>query len=58
MLAYDNLSWLSTEMSHALCRLATGAGFGTRRLYTDDEEATFYASRPVIVNGIEEVATR
>lgn len=58
VLAYDNLSYLSADMSDALCRLATGAGFGTRTLYTDDEESTFYASRPVIVNGIEEVATR
>jgi len=58
VLAYDNLSWLTTEMSDALCRLATGGGLGTRRLYSDDEEATFYAKRPIILNGIEEVATR
>jgi hypothetical protein len=36
----------------------TGGGFATRRLYTDSEESTFYAKRPVIANGIEEVATR
>lgn len=58
ILAYDNLSWLSSAMSDALCRLATGGGFGTRTLYANDEETTFYAIRPVILNGIEEVATR
>lgn len=58
VLAYDNLSWLDAQMSDALCRLATGGGFSTRSLYTDDEESTFYATRPVIVNGIEEFATR
>lgn len=58
VLVYDNLSWLTSDMSDALCRLATGGGLGTRRLYTDDEESTFYAKRPIIVNGIEEVATR
>ena len=30
----DNLSHLSNEMSDSLCRLATGGGFGTRKLYT------------------------
>jgi hypothetical protein len=58
VLVFDNLSWLTAEMSDALARLSTGGGFGTRRLYTDDEESTFYAKRPVILNGIEEVATR
>ncbi len=58
VLAYDNLSYLGPEMSNALCRLATGGGFATRKLYSDDEEAMFYSQRPLIVNGIEEVATR
>ncbi|HLW61185.1 MAG TPA: hypothetical protein VKV57_14880 [bacterium] len=54
----DNLSRLSGRMSDALCRLATGGGFATRELYTDAEEALFEAQRPVILNGIEELATR
>ena len=29
-----------------------------RQLYTDDEEVLFQASRPLLVNGIEEVITR
>ena len=45
-------------MSDALCRLATGGGFSTRRLYSDDEEVVFDAKRPILLTGIEEVATR
>jgi hypothetical protein len=54
----DNLSHVPLWLSDALCRLSTGGGFGTRQLYTDNEEQLFYAQRPVIVNGIEEVTTR
>jgi hypothetical protein len=58
LIALDNLSHLSDWLSDALCRLATGSGFATRELYTDAEEAIFAAQRPVVMNGIEEVATR
>jgi hypothetical protein len=58
VVAYDNLSGLSGDLSDALCSLATGGGFGTRQLYTDDEEKLFDATRPVMINGIEDVATR
>lgn len=58
VVALDNVSSLSAWLSHALCRLATGGGFGTRELYSDGEETLFFAQRPVIVNGIEEVISR
>ena len=58
VVAYDNLSHLSDWLSDALARLATGAGFGTRQLYLDDEEKLFYSARPVIINGIGELAVR
>jgi len=54
----DNLSRLDATISDALCRLATGGGLRTRRLYTDDEEEIFDAQRPILLNGIEAVATR
>jgi hypothetical protein len=57
-LGFDNLSVLPDWLSDALCRLATGGGFSTRTLYSDDEEMIFDAVRPVIINGIAEVATR
>jgi hypothetical protein len=58
VLALDNLSHLPDWLSDALCRLATGGGFGTRQLYSDDEEMLFDAMRPVLLNGIAAVATR
>src|SRR5438034_11429068 len=57
-IALDNLSYLPAWLSDALCRLATGGGFGTRELYSDADEVLFEAQRPVILNGIEELATR
>ena len=58
MVALDNLSRVRQWLSDALCRLATGGGFSTRELYSDSEEIIFEAQRPVILNGIEELATR
>lgn len=58
ILAYDNLSFVQDKLSDALCRIATGGGFGTRRLYSNDEEHVIDVSRPVMLNGIEELATR
>jgi hypothetical protein len=58
IVALDNVSGLPVWLSDDLCRLATGGGFATRELYSDDEEKIFSALRPVILNGIEEIATR
>ena len=58
VLAFDNLSKVSSWLSDALCRLATGGGFSTRQLYTDTDEVLFQGQRPVILNGIEELAER
>jgi hypothetical protein len=57
-IALDNLSKLDEWLSDALCRLATGGGFSTRQLYTDDEEMIFDAMRPCILTSIEDLATR
>jgi hypothetical protein len=54
----DNLSHLPAWLSDAICRLSTGGGFATRELYSDSDEVLFDAQRPVILNGIEELATR
>lgn len=58
MIALDNLSHLSTQLSDALCRLSTGGGFATRTLYSDDEETIFYGQRPLILTSIADVASR
>jgi hypothetical protein len=58
VIALDNLSHLQPWLADALCSLATGGGFGTRELYSDQDEVLFDATRPIVVNGIEEIATR
>lgn len=58
VLALDNLSHLSAEMSDWLCRLASGAGFATRMLHTDRDENVFDGARPIILNGIPALAER
>ncbi len=54
----DNLSGVQDWLSDALCRISTGGGFGTRHLYTNFDEALFNVTRPIVVNGISELATR
>ena len=55
---FDNISHLSENMADYLCRLSTGGAYTTRQLYTDGEEVIFSFQRPVILNGINGVATR
>ncbi len=58
LLTYDNLSHLTPWMSDAFCRLATGTALSTRRLYTNREEVLFHFRRPLLINGIEDLASR
>jgi primase-polymerase (primpol)-like protein len=56
--AFDNVSGVQDWLSDDLCRLATGGGQSKRELFTDEGEHLIDVRRPVIFNGIEEVATR
>jgi hypothetical protein len=58
VLAFDNLSGMPTWLSDCLCGLATGTAQSKRALYTDDEEHIIEATRPVIVNGIDDMTAR
>jgi hypothetical protein len=58
VLCFDNLSGLTEQQSDVLCRVATGGGFSARQLYSDFDEVRFTLRRPVIVNGIDDLATR
>ena len=58
VLAFDNLSGIRPSMSDALCTTATGIGQAGRRLYSDDDENIVRAKRPIMLNGIDDVARR
>jgi hypothetical protein len=58
VVALDNLSTLPVWLSDSLCRLATGGGHSARALYSDLEEISVCFKRPVILNGINDVAAR
>lgn len=58
ILVFDNLSYLPSWFSDCLCRLSTGGGFATRQLHTDMNEVLFEEERPIVLNGIEELASR
>lgn len=58
VLAYDNLSQIPEWLSDALCRIATGGGFSTRELFTDLNESLFSVTRPILLNGINDIVSR
>lgn len=58
LIAFNNLSRLSGDLSDAVSALATEGGFTTRLLYSNDEEARFRDRRPIILNGIPDFVTR
>ena len=58
VLAFDNLTHLSTNQQNLLCRVVTGEGFSHRMLYTDLEETFFEYHRPQILTGVDLIPTR
>jgi putative DNA primase/helicase len=56
--AADNLSGIANWFSDDLCRLSTGGGFSSRLLHSNREEDVVMLERPVILNGIVDLATR
>jgi putative DNA primase/helicase len=58
LLVYDNLSSVPIWLSDALCRLSTGGGFATRQLHSGRDETIFAAQRPIVLNGIGDLAAR
>jgi phage/plasmid primase-like uncharacterized protein len=57
LVSIDNVSHLSANEQDDLCRLATGGGYGTRTLFTTDDETLIDIKRPVIMNGVDNFIT-
>jgi energy-coupling factor transporter ATP-binding protein EcfA2 len=58
LLAFNNLSGIPRWLSDGFCRLSDGSGYGVRKNYEDRDEVVFYHQRPLVLNGIERLATR
>jgi len=58
IIAFDNLSGITPAQSDILCRLSTGTVIGSRKLYTDGDEYTVRAMKPVLINGISDLVAR
>ncbi len=58
LLTFDNLSAVPAGMADALCRVATGGGFSTRSLHTNDDEHIMQARKPILLNGIPDLTRR
>ena len=58
VVSFENVSHLSDDLQDALCVLATGGGFSTRRFYSNEDESIIEVCRPVMLNGIAAIATR
>lgn len=55
---FDNLENISAEKSNMLCMACTGGGFTSRTLYSNDDETIHKFKVPIILNGINVVATK
>jgi len=58
LLAFDNLSGLSSGVSDILCKAVTGAGLTKRKLYSDDENIQFKFKRALTLNGVNLVVIK
>ena len=58
VLGFDNLSKVSPNFSDALCKIATGDNQVIRELYTTNSSFTVNIKKPIMLNGIPELAKR
>ncbi len=58
VMAFDNLSKVSPSFSDALCKIATGDNQVIRELYTTNSSFTVNIKKPIMLNGIPELAKR
>ncbi|OUR96139.1 hypothetical protein A9Q84_07195 [Halobacteriovorax marinus] len=56
--AFDNLSGINGKMSDTLCKVSTGVAYSKRTLYSDDRVTCLKLRKPLILNGIDNIAKR
>jgi hypothetical protein len=56
-LPFDNVSYISEDMSDMLCRASTGGAIQQRKLNTNAEDTLFIFRKCIAFNGIHNVAT-
>jgi hypothetical protein len=52
------MSAMTEEFSDALCRAVTGSVFQTRRLFTTNDVFAFKFTRPIILNGLNQIVAK
>jgi hypothetical protein len=57
LVSFENLSYLAQEYQDALCVMATGGAYASRRLYTNGEEVVMDLRKPIAINGISTIIT-
>jgi phage/plasmid primase-like uncharacterized protein len=57
LMSFENLSHLPAAYQDALCVLATGGGYSTRRLFTNTDETVLDLKKPIALNGIAVIVT-
>lgn len=55
---FDNVSYISQEISNALCKAVTGTVEARRKLYTDGDLYSFAVKNSIIINGISFITLR
>lgn len=58
MVSYENMSHLSKQMQDKFCSMCTGAATATRTLHSTHDISIWGVKRPIIINGIVDLATR
>ena len=58
MLAFVNVSSLALRLSDAICGLVTDGGFATASCTQTSTKYCLRPTRPVVLNGIGDIATR
>ena len=58
VIAFDNVSSITTEVSDFLCTLSTGGGIRVRELYTNEGQKVYDLRRPLYLNGIPDFNER